>query len=562
MRAALIVCALAGFAAADSKPIAGSWSGAIDIPGQALAFTVTFDGTAAGLIDIPQQHATGVPIAKVDVTGTHVHFELVAANAVFDGELAGDAITGTMAQAGMTFRFHLAKTAAIVRATYAVPTKPRRPLTAHVGRGLLGAWRGTVEHDEVRATFADRAGLVVGTAAATSRCDPAAPIVETTLTFDRVHLEIAAPDGASYFDGTLAGDELTGTLFRGGTQTPLALHREPPAPPLPYREVEVAIPSTKGTTLAGTLTLPAATGTWPVVVLVTGSGPQDRDECVLGIRPFRQLAEALVKRQIATLRYDDRGTAKSTGDFKAATAADFADDAEAAVAFLAARPETAAIGVLGHSEGGLIAPMVAARNPRVGFIVLWAGPGLPLDEVIMKQTHDIGLAEGGTPDAVAREDRMAAVMWKAFRGAKDEAGFKRALIAGLATLPKAEREAITDVPAFVAAKTGELWTPWFRWYNNYDPRKTLAKVTVPVLAINGGMDKQVDAKTNLAAIGKALAKNRDAKLVELPGLNHVFQQTKTGAVSEYTKNSPVLDPVVLETTASWIEAHTRVKSAP
>ena len=564
MRAALVVCALAGVVAADSKPIAGSWAGEIEIPGQKLAITITFDGADGGLIDIPQQHATGLPLTHVAVTGTHVAFELAPVHATFEGDLAHGAIAGTMKQGGMALPFRLAPTAAIQRVTYKVPPAPRTPLTARVGHALLGTWSGTSGGDaQVTVRFEEHDGLVTGTVANHRLCEPPSPITGLTLTFDKLHVENVFPDGVNtYVDGTIAGDAISGTVFRAGVTEPFVLHRDPPAPPVPWREVEVAIPSSHGTVLAGTLRLPGPGTAYPVVVTVTGSGPQDRDECLLGIRPFRQLAETLAKRGIATLRYDDRGTAKSTGDFKTATAADFADDAQAAVAWLRAQSQTARIGILGHSEGGLIAPMVAARDPQVDFIVMWAGPGVPLDEVIMKQSHDIGLAEGTAASAVARADRISALTWKAFRAAKDQAAFKAALTASLTALPPADRAEVTDIPAFVDASLQQLWTPWFRWYNHYDPAKTLAKVTVPVLAINGGMDRQVDAKTNLAVIKRALAKNKDVTILELPGLNHIFQHTSTGAVSEYAKNPPLLDAAVLDATADWIALHTRVKSAP
>lgn len=545
MRAALIVCLLAARAVAG--PLAGAWHGSIQLPGGALPFQVEL-ADASGSIEIQGKK---LQLGKVALTATTAHFEIEVVGAIFDGTLKGDAIAGTFLQNGASLPFTMSRGAA---ATYHAPPPPRVPLSTKVGGALLGTWRGTATPKDAPATvmeirFVDDGGLVKGTSQNVSGCTPADPIESLSLLVDRVRGTVNGVSGAAYADLKLAGDSLVGTAFQNGVELTVQLTRAHDAPHA-WRELEVSFPSTKGATLAGTLTLPERAHP-PVVVLVTGSGPQNRDECVLGVRPFAQLAAHLAANGIATLRYDDRGTAKSTGDFNASTGFDFADDAQAAVGFLAARDDIDAkrIGVLGHSEGGMIAPMVAAKDKRVAFIVLWAGPGVPLDQVIVQQSRDISLAEGHSQAEVEHADGLQKQVWGAWHRAKDRAAFEAEVAKILAHEPD-----IKDAKAFAQQQSGALWSPWLRGYKDYEPAKTLAKVRVPILAINGSMDMQVNPKINLPAIHRAAPK---ATIVELPGLNHMFQPTKTGAISEYGKASLDIDPSVLDATTAWI-----VKSAP
>ena len=555
MRAALVAFFMMIAVVARADDLTGTWAGAIELPGQALAFSVTF--TAGGAtIDIPDQGAKALALANVHADGRKVQFDIAKVGAAFTGTRDGDTITGTISQGGQTFPFKLAR--AVV---YAPPEPPSRPLTEHVGQALLGTWRGALaDGTEVEARFWAQDGLVVGGAQTPRTCRPPAAVKNIAMLGDGLTLAVDT-DPTSYFEGKLAGDTLTGTMHRAGVNQAVTMQRAAPEPARPYTEIEIDFPSTGSATLAATLTEPTgaqASAKVPVVVMVTGSGPQDRDECVFGVRPFRQLADALARAGIATLRYDDRGIARSSGDFAAATPADFADDAEAALIALAKRPEIDAshLGILGHSEGGIVAPIVAARSKRVAFIVLWAGPALPFDKVIAQQIADIGKAEGQPADAIARDVAVSNLSWRALAAAKDEASFRAALRTEAGkSLTKVQLAALGPIDAWLDSQVHELWAPWARWYVGYDPAKTLAKVTVPVLAINGEMDRQVDAATNLPAIGKALAHDKDVKLVKLPGLNHLFQPTQTGAVSEYAKNPPVVDPSVLEATTQWLLLH-------
>jgi fermentation-respiration switch protein FrsA (DUF1100 family) len=390
-----------------------------------------------------------------------------------------------------------------------------------------------------------------------------------------------ALDSAAFADGALTlklakakmtytgrlqpgGDEIRGELDQG-IKIPLDLKRQDkpfelvrpqtPKKPYPYLDEEVTFDSkARGVKLAGTLTRPKGDGPFPAAILITGSGPQDRDESLLGHKPFLVLADHLTRQGIAVLRYDDRGTAKSTGEFDGATSKDFAEDTAGAVAFLKARKEVGKIGLIGHSEGGLIAPLVAAENPDVAFIVLLAGPGTPGDEVLYDQGQLILKAMGADEKTLARQ---AAVQKKLFGLAREGADADK-LTAAFKELEKdlteAEKKELAKSGELAAAQIKGLAGPWFRFFLQYDPRPTLEKVKCPVLAINGEKDLQVPPKENLSAIESALKSvgNPDVTVKELPGLNHLFQPSKTGLPSEYGKIEETFSPKALDVISEWI----------
>jgi pimeloyl-ACP methyl ester carboxylesterase len=301
---------------------------------------------------------------------------------------------------------------------------------------------------------------------------------------------------------------------------------------------------------------PDGVGPFPAVVFVTGSGAQDRDEALLGHKPFLVIADHLARRGVASLRCDDRGFAKSTGNFATATSADFANDAEAGVRFLRGESSVlrSRIGMIGHSEGGMIAPMVAARSSDVAYIVLMAGPGIPGDSILYLQQRLVAAAAGAPPSQIEFGSRINRIAFSALRAGGDSAAIvariRDSVAAAIATLPKADQPPVSAVMNQMAS----LFTPWFRYFLMYDPRPTLQRVHIPVLALNGTLDLQVPYKENLGAIDKALkaAGNRDYQIVELPNLNHLFQTTKTGAVSEYGQNTETVSPGALDIMSNWI----------
>jgi uncharacterized protein len=362
----------------------------------------------------------------------------------------------------------------------------------------------------------------------------------------------------SSYSGTLQpdGDTIKGHLEQLKTQVPLDLKRQAgpftlnrpqtPKKPYPYESEDLTFPSrAKDVTLAATYTRPKGDGPFPAVALISGSGPQDRDESLMGHKPFHVLADHLTRAGIAVLRYDDRGIGKSTGDFAKATTKDFADDAAGAVAFLKARKEVEKIGLIGHSEGALIAPMVAAESADIGFIVLLGGPGVNGEEILYAQGQAIVKAMGANPLGLAIQKGVQQKLFALVKEGADEAKI---------------REATKDlVPKGKEGQLGMqlsiLTTPWFKFFLTHDPKTDLGKVKCPVLAITGEKDLQVPPAENLAAIESALkgAGNSDVTTKTMPGLNHLFQTCKTGLPGEYGKIEETFAPAALDEVSAWIK---------
>lgn len=368
--------------------------------------------------------------------------------------------------------------------------------------------------------------------------------------------------------GTVAGDTVKGIFVQGGFPLPLTLVRgdfalrrpQEPKPPFPYRSEEVRIENRKDSvTLAGTLTLPEGKGPFPAVVLVTGSGPQNRDEELMGHKPFAVIADYLTRRGIAVLRCDDRGVGQSGGDFGTATSADFTRDALAAFDFLTKRPEIAPkkVGILGHSEGGTIVFMAAAQNPKVKFAVSLAGATARGDSILLKQNGDI-LRSQGAPDSAA--NAYVDVLRDIFRlqerypveylQAHSDSLAKVLFLAGArASLPGPVRQNAMTV----------LTTPqaaWMRYFKQNDPKPYILATRCPVLAINGTKDTQVDAAINLGLIERyaAEAGNKRVTVKAYEGLNHLFQHADTGSPNEYARIEETISPEVLADIAAWIRA--------
>ena len=361
------------------------------------------------------------------------------------------------------------------------------------------------------------------------------------------------------FEGKIASDRasITGTWTQSGMSgalvltpvkegaAPAAKRPQNPVKPYPYRDEDVEYENkAAGIKLAGTLTIPEGKGPFPAVVLITGSGPQDRDEALLGHRPFLVLSDYLTRKGIVVLRVDDRGVGKSGGKFDTATTADFATDTEAGIAYLKTRPEADGrkIGLIGHSEGGMIAPMVAARNRDVAFIVMMAGPGVPGDQILLEQSRLIAEAGGASHEEALKQGAQLRELLALVKADNDTAATDRKLREKLAGVPEAQAKAQID----------RLNTPWFRYFPDVRPEGGAGKGEMPGAGSERGEGLQVPPKQNLPAIRAALANNKSAEIEELPGLNHLFQTAKTGSPMEYARIEETISPVALEKIASWI----------
>ncbi|MGD8278225.1 MAG: alpha/beta fold hydrolase [Gemmatimonadota bacterium] len=477
-------------------------------------------------------------------------------------------------------RLKMATTALALLASLGIGTGQA---SAQATNPLVGTWLGRLSAGgaTLRIVFnvtADSAGALKATMDSPDQGANGLPVAGVSLTGDTVRFDVQVAAGG--YTGTIADDgrTITGTWSQSGMDFPLTLEKQAgpvkaperpqePKPPFPYdvEDVAFANPQAPGVTLAGSLTIPRGDGPFPAVVLVSGSGAQNRDEELLTHKPFLVLSDYLTRHGIAVLRYDDRGVAKSTGNFATATSADLATDAFAAVEFLKtrARIDPAMIGIAGHSEGGIIAPMVAAESDDVAFIVLLAGTGVNGEQILLLQTTLIAEAAGVDPADIESnrglQERIFAVLKSDVDSATASARIAdlvREQIAGMTPERRAEAGVATDadIERAVRTQTAQATSPWMRFFLTYEPSTALQKVHVPVLALNGSKDLQVPPKQNLAAIRQALqdAGNKDVTIRELPGLNHLFQTAGTGSPSEYATIEETMSPVALQTIADWI----------
>ncbi len=378
---------------------------------------------------------------------------------------------------------------------------------------------------------------------------------------------------AGFYEGKYFADSIMikGNWNQGGMVLPLVLRKaekvdkpnrpQEPKKPFPYEVEEVKFENKNAKiTLAGTLTFPDGGDLFPAVVLITGSGPQNRDEELLGHKPFLVLADHLTRNGIAVLRFDDRGTGKSTGDFSSATSVDFSDDVLAAVEFLKSREEIDPdqIGLIGHSEGGIIAPMAANSSKDVAFIVLMAGTGLRGDSILILQTELIMRANGEGEEVIKRDLRIQRGVYNIVMGNNDSTEADKKLRQHYedvyAELSGEEKNEIGDIEKFLEIQSKVLLNPWFRYFIKYDPYSALTKVKCPVLAICGEKDLQVPPKENLTAIEMALKEggNKNYRIAELKGLNHLFQTAETGSPLEYGKIEETFSPDAMKIISNWI----------
>lgn len=441
--------------------------------------------------------------------------------------------------------------------------------------GILGAWSGALDLGGTKLPLVfhlvwNEAGLA---ATMDSPAQGAKGIPASAVTFVDGTLRIEFVSMRALYSGKLSADgsAIAGTWNQGGASLPLDLVRsaatgdsrpQTPKPPYPYRSEELRLQGgASGVELAATLFIPAGKGPFPAVVLVTGSGPQDRDETIVGHKPFLVIADHLARNGIAVLRYDDRGVASSTGDFGTATTLDFAADAMAALDYLAARPEMdpRRVGIVGHSEGGLIAPIVASKDPKTRFIILLSGPAMRGSELLLLQTAAIARASGASPAAIAGSQAINAKLYALASGPGDQAtvaaSVKRAYLEWIDTEPSLTpadrdeaRKGADPAAAFLAA-------PWTRCFLSLDPTPTLASLSIPVLAFGGTKDLQVPADDNFRAFSRIFADSGRSSLLTLrkfDGLNHLFQHATTGLSTEYGVIEETFAPEALGAMTEWI----------
>ncbi len=386
---------------------------------------------------------------------------------------------------------------------------------------------------------------------------------------------LPSPQTAVFAGQIVDTDTITGTFSQAGYEGTFDLARAAEvaatvAPSVPYAEEEVTFQNGE-ITLAGTLSLPEGDGPFPAVLLISGSGPQDRNENVFSFEVFRVLADALTRKGVAVLRYDDRGVGGSSAGSPDDTSVDFAGDVLAGVEMLSQRPEIdpVHIGLLGHSEGGIIAPLVANESDKVSFVILMAGPSVPGDQISAAQLRLIMQADGSTPDqlaqAEARQQQMLAAVRTGEGWDKLEADVRAELQASIDALTEAQRSQIPDVPAYidgvVGSQIGAVKSAWYHYFITYDPAPALETLTVPMLALYGGKDLQVPTDVNEAELQAIIdgSNNPDMTIKVFPTANHLFQEATSGSPTEYATLDKAFVPAFLDTITQWIQAHSQTQ---
>jgi pimeloyl-ACP methyl ester carboxylesterase len=532
-------------------------------------------GATTATLDSPDEGVEGLKLNPFTLSKSEnrLTFGVTASGAKYEGKLnaEGTEAAGTWSQSGLQLPL-----------TFKV-TKTPTPMPKLVGAEQI--WEGKLS---VGAGMSLRIVIHVGKDAGgklmakmDSPDQGAKGLPVDTITLDKTTLSFEMKRIMGKYEGKInaAGTEAVGTWTQVGNSFPLNLKKtdkaselrrpQTPKPPFPYKVVDVSYPNKPGgVTLSGTLTEPEGNGPFPAVILISGSGAQDRDETLFEHKPFLLLADTLTRRGIAVLRVDDRGVGGSTGNTARSTSDDFAGDVLSGITFLKSRSEIDAkhLGLIGHSEGGIIAPMVATRSEDVAFIVLMAGTGLPGEDIVQLQGQLILKAAGTSEQELKQQLEVQKKLFQIVKTEKDEKVMETKMGAVLKeiapSLSDEMRKELAKYDALVKAQLKSVRTPWFRYFLTYDPRPTLAKVRCPVLAIIGEKDLQVPPKENLSQIETTLktAGNKRITIKQLPGLNHLFQTCKVGSPSEYAEIEETISPTALAVMSNWIVENAEIKA--
>ena len=557
--------------AAETKE---SWAGSLKIrEGLELQMVVNIttdkSGAKTATFDSPDQNATGIKIDSISLDKAKLSFEVKSIQGRYEGKLSKDGkeAVGTWSQGAGTIPMTLKKLdkpfeeakivgkEAVWEGKLALPAGATLRMVLHVGKSADGKYLATLDSPD----------------------QGAKGIKASSVTLDAKSIKIEVKSLSGVYEGKFndKGNETKGTWSQGGSKFPLDLklvekaseinRPQMPHEPFPYQREQVTYKNEPGkTTLAGELTIPEGSGPFPAVILISGSGAQDRDETLMGHKPFFVLADALSRRGIAVLRVDDRGVGGSTGNTMQSTMEDSAGDVIAGLEFLKGRREIdkTKLGLIGHSEGGVIAPIVATKSMDVAFIVLMAGTGLPGDQIITLQTRLIAKSTGANDDEINKGLEVQTALLAIVRDEKDPAKLdtklKEFLSTKVAELPADGKTSADEVKKSIESQGETIKSPWLQYFLRHDPRPVLEKVKCPVLALVGEKDLQVPPKENLAAIEASLKQggNTASTVKELPGLNHLFQNAKTGGIGEYSEIEETIAPSALTLIGDWIAERT------
>ena len=546
----------------------GEWSGTLEVGETALRLVLHLSRDTKGewhaKLDSLNQAVYGMEATKVARSEDNLHFEIASVGVTFQGKIQPDrrTIRGVWQQGGIALPLKLEKRAAGTEARAA----------ASVVSKAEGTWQGAIEVTNMRMRLElhvshDEKGELVASVDSLDQGILGIPASQVTEKDGELKFEI--PVFHAEYRGMLSSskNEITGhwtqnhdleTLDFHRSDKPLELRRpQNPVKPYPYKEEEVSFPAGDGKArLAGTLTVPQSSGPFPAAVFISGSGATDRDSSVAGHKPFLVLADSLTRRGFAVLRYDKRGTGQSTGDSEQAGLDDLIRDAQSAVGYMKTRKEVDAkkLGVLGHSEGGIIAASLATRSNDVNWLVLLATPATSGERTLLRQSELIARTGGLPEEQIARSQQFDRMAYAAVRQEKTTAGLE----SKLHELIEKSGLGATTPPAALEAQIRLMTTPWFRQFLDLDPEPLLEQLKIPVLALIGDRDLQVDAEDSVPLLRSAYDKsgNKDFTVVEVEGVNHLFQKAQSGSPALYGAIEETMAPEVMNAIGRWLEQHT------
>jgi len=553
---------------AHSSSIVGEWAGTLQAGETQLHLVLHLSKDAQGAwqakLDSLDQAVFGMEASRILQSQDTLSFELDSVGGKFHGTLLPDhkTIRGIWEQGGTALPLKFEKRVAGSEAR----------LAANAISKAEGTWQGAIETGNMRMRLQlhiahDEKGQLI--ASVDSLDQGIVGIPASRITEKSGELKFEMPAFNAEYTGNLnaAKNEITGqwsqsenleTLDFRRSEKVLELRRpQNPTKPYPYRAEEVAIASSDGKgTLAGTLTVPLGAGPFPAAVLVGGSGPNDRDETTARHQPFLVLADFLTRNGVAVLRYDKRGIGQSTGVFSDATVNDFTQDSQSALAFLKSRKEVdpKRIGLIGHSEGGILASLVATRSADVSWVVLLATPATTGERTLLRQSELIARVGGLQEEQITHSLEFDRKAYAAVRQEKDPAALQKKL----ESLVVQSGMGAEMPPAALQAQLRLMTSPWFREFLELDPEPLLEKLKCPVLALSGDRDLQVDSTENVPLLRKAYetSGNKDFTVVEIEGVNHLFQRAQSGSPALYGAIEETIAPEVLTSLGNWVATHT------
>lgn len=571
------------------KKLAGNWQANVGTAAAPIRLIFHFtetNGKITGTMDSPDQGSVGNPIKEVKLDKDTLLVDMSDIGIQYAGLLAtNDSIAGEWHQAGraMTIPFKRMSNATVPVKTVNAPAKHLTSDDLQEQKKLVGHWQGSINFGKpLRLVFhfTEESGKLKGTMDSPDQGATGILVKEIVLNNDSLLLDMSNI-GIQYTGVVISADSIDGEWHQAGrtfsiplkrTTQPAELKRpQTPKPPFSYQSEDVTFTNKDHSiTYAGTITIPNGKGPFPAIVMITGSGPENRDEELFGHKPFAVIADQLTKHGYVVLRVDDRGTGKTTGVYQGATSADFAKDINAQLDYLKTRKEVndKKIGMIGHSEGGLIAPMVASGRKDIDFVVLLAGPGLPITKLMELQTEAIQ-KKRGLSDVLAEQygflynDAELAIL-----ASKDSISAREKIAAAVKQWQLKARPEILDGldmrgPEAVKDATNTFMQmyndAWFRYFLSINPADYLEKLSCKVLALNGEKDLQVIAQPNLEGIRASLAKSKtkNYEVRELQGLNHLFQTCSSCSIEEYRVLEESFAPIALQTITEWLDKNVK-----